>query len=149
MKQIRTWLAIAIACVSGFEGLRQVAYRDVTGVPTICFGETRGVYLGERRTPAECRELLEGRLEEYAAEVDRCCPACGATPARKAGSVSFAYNVGGDRFCSSTYVAKMRRGDVRGACDELLRWTKAGGVVMPGLVARRERERALCLEGLT
>jgi lysozyme len=149
LRDWRAWLAICFACVSGAEGLRQSAYRDVTGIPTICFGETRGVAMGDRKTPEECRAMLEGRLEEFGAEVDRCCPSCGATPARKAGSVSFAYNVGSAKFCTSTYVKKMQRGDVRGACDELLRWNKAGGVVMPGLTARREKERGLCLEGIT
>jgi hypothetical protein len=32
-----------------------------------------------------------------------------------------------------------------GACDELLRWTKAKGITLPGLVKRREQERELCL----
>jgi lysozyme len=43
-------------------------------------------------------------------------------------------------------------GDLRGACDALLMWTKARGngrlVVVRGLVNRRNAERALCLRGL-
>ena len=40
--------AVAIAIVGGFEGLRTVAYRDQVNIPTICFGETRGVQMGDR-----------------------------------------------------------------------------------------------------
>jgi lysozyme len=45
----------------------------------------------------------------------------------------------------STLARKENAGDVPGACDELLRWTKAKGVTLPGLVKRREQERELCL----
>jgi GH24 family phage-related lysozyme (muramidase) len=63
---------------------------------------------------------------------------------RKAGLTSFAYNVGTDAFCGSTLVRRLNAGDPA-ACDEMLRWTKAKGITLPGLVKRREQERALCL----
>ena len=44
---------IAVGIVGGFEGLRTKAYRDVVGVPTICFGETRGVKMGDTATDAQ------------------------------------------------------------------------------------------------
>ena len=40
---------------------------------------------------------------------------------------------------------KLDRGDVEGAADELLRWKKAGGRTLAGLVRRRVAERALFL----
>ena len=39
------WIAIAVAAVGAFEGLRTVAYSDPVGIPTICFGETAGAAL--------------------------------------------------------------------------------------------------------
>ena len=36
------WLAVAVSLIGGFEGLRQGAYLDPAGIPTICFGETLG-----------------------------------------------------------------------------------------------------------
>jgi lysozyme len=42
---------------------------------------------------------------------------------------------------------KYNRGDYQGAADEFLKWTKAGGKVLNGLVRRREAERALFLSG--
>jgi len=43
---------------------------------------------------------------------------------------------------------KANAGDLRGACDALLLWNKAGGQVVRGLDRRRQAERALCLRGV-
>ena len=59
--------------------------------------------------------------------------------------VSFAFNVGLGNLQSSTLRMKYNRGDFEGAADEFLKWTKAGGKVLNGLVRRREAERALFL----
>lgn len=141
------WCVIAVACVSGFEGLRQVAYNDPVGIPTICFGETQGVKLGQRRTLDECKDMLADSLDKANASVERCVKVP-MSDKRHAALVSFTYNVGGDAFCGSTLVTKINSGNTIGACDELLRWTKAKGITLPGLVKRREQERKLCLEGL-
>jgi lysozyme len=42
---------------------------------------------------------------------------------------------------------KYNREDYEGAADEFLKWNKAGGKVLNGLVRRREAERALFLSG--
>lgn len=140
-------LALCCALVGGFEGLRTVAYRDVVGVPTICFGETRGVKIGDRRTAEECRTMLGDRLIEFSAGVDRCLTR--RVPDKTyAAFVSFAYNVGTGAFCGSTLVRKANAGDLAAACNELLKWDKAGGRRVAGLTRRRREERALCLEGI-
>ena len=54
MRKTAGWLAVAVSVVGGFEGLRQSAYLDPVSIPTICYGETRGVKLGDTRTKAEC-----------------------------------------------------------------------------------------------
>ena len=46
--------------------------------------------------------------------------------------------------CSSDLM-KHNRGDFEGAGEAFLVWTKAGGKVLPGLVKRRNDERALYL----
>lgn len=147
-KKAATWLAICVGCVASFEGLRTVAYIDPIGIPTVCFGETDGVRLGDRYSAEECRALLGGRVAEFGKAVDRCVTV-DLPPARKAALVSFSYNVGVSAFCGSTLVRKLNAGDTVGACNELPKWNKAGGVVWPGLVKRREAERQLCLEGTT
>ena len=146
-KQRAAWCAIAVACVSGFEGLRQVAYKDPVGIATICFGETKGVRMGQARTIDECKGMLADSLELANNAVERCVR--GPLPAdRQAALVSFTYNVGGSAFCGSTLVRKINAGDTRGACNELSRWTRARGIELPGLVKRREAERQMCMKGL-
>jgi lysozyme len=104
------WLSICVGCVAGAEGLRTVAYTDPVGIPTVCFGETAGVELGQTYTVEQCREKLGARVLEFGAAVDRCVH----TPMsahRKAGLTSFAYNVGTDAFCGSTLVRRLNAGD--------------------------------------
>lgn len=140
------WVTICIVCVGGFEGLRTVAYRDTGGVPTICFGETKGTKMTDRRTPEECRTMLEGRVAEFGAGVDRCVTVP-LPPARKAALTSFAYNVGISAMCKSSVVKKINMGNVKSGCDALLKYVTAAGITLPGLAKRRQAERKLCLEG--
>lgn len=139
------WATIAVVLVGGFEGLRTVAYRDPVGIPTVCFGETRGVKMGDRHTADECRDMLAVRLDEFNDGVDRCIHVP-MSDKRRAAVVSFAYNVGTGALCASTFARKLNAGDPN-ACDELLRWNRAGGIVWPGLDRRRRAERQLCREG--
>lgn len=133
--------------VGGFEGLREYAYRDPVGIPTICFGETRGVHIGDHKTAAECKTMLGDRLIEFSSGVDKCLVVPVPDKTYEA-FVSFAYNVGVGAFCKSTLVKKANQEDVLGACDELLKWNRAGGIVLPGLDARRKAERELCRAGV-
>ena len=147
-KKKAAWVAVCVACVSGFEGLRQVAYNDPVGIPTVCFGETKGVKLGDRYTVDECKDMLADSLQIAAEAVDR-CTRVPLTDARRAALVSFAYNVGGGAYCGSTVARKLNQGDIQGGCDALLLWRKAQGLTLPGLLIRREKERQLCLQGVT
>jgi lysozyme len=42
---------------------------------------------------------------------------------------------------------KINRGDLEDAAEEFMKWTKAAGRVLPGLVKRRKDERAMYLYG--
>ena len=141
------WIAAAITMVGGFEGLRQTAYRDVVQIPTICYGETRGVKMGDKKTKAECDSMLAKRLLEFNDGVNSCVTV-DLPDSRRVAFVSLAYNIGTTAFCKSTVVRKINQGDVVGSCDAILMWDKAKGVVWPGLVRRRNAERELCLEAL-
>lgn len=63
-------------------------------------------------------------------------------------SVSITFNVGCSKMRASTMFKHLNNGNYRAACNEFPRWNKAGGVVLNGLVIRREKERSLCLNGL-
>src|SRR5262245_35916011 len=89
---------LAVATVGGFEGYRASAYEDAIGVATICYGETRNVHLGERKSKAECDAMLLKRLDEFANHVERCVkrPLSDKT---EVAFVSLAYNIGEGAFC--------------------------------------------------
>jgi lysozyme len=147
------WLAICATFTGSAEGLRLIAYMDPVGIPTICFGETKGVKLGDRMTAEQCKGLLISRLIEFDAGLTRCFPALPHQPdRRRAALVSWAYNVGLGAACNSTLIRLANAGRTRSACDQLPRWDKArvAGVLvsLPGLTKRRAEEKALCLTDL-
>lgn len=140
-------LAAAVTFIGGWEGLRTEAYRDIVGVWTVCYGETKGVGPGDSYSKAECDAMLAREVKLYEAQLDRCLTA--DVPAgMKIALVSWTYNVGGGAACSSTLVRKANAGDLKGACNELPRWNRAGGRVINGLTNRRASERELCLAAL-
>lgn len=135
--------ALALTLIAGLEGKRNHAYLDVAGVPTICYGYTHGVKLGDTKTDAECQALLESEVAEIMQRLDRYVDVPLTEPQR-ASLASFVYNVGEGAFARSTLRKKLNAGDMAGACDELQRWVYAGGKVWQGLVKRRALERWLC-----
>ena len=138
--------ALGIAVIGGFEGFRQVAYRDSVGVPTVCYGETRGIRMGMKFTKAECDEKFVKALDEFADGIERCVPSAREMPEpRYIAHLSLAYDIGVGGYCKSSIARLHNHGDTVGACNAFLRYNKAGGVTFPGLTRRRTQERAMCL----
>ncbi len=146
-------LVLATAIAVPMEGVRQWAYRDPIGLPTVCMGHTEGVKMGDFRTLPECRALLTQDMSYAIAITDACQPGL-PTPILAAFS-DLTFNAGSTAACDvakSTAARYLKLKDYRAACDQLLRWTKAriAGVMveLPGLVKRRAMERELCLKGI-
>jgi lysozyme len=140
--------ALAIVTVGAFEGVRLHAYRDVVGIPTVCFGETRGVHMGDSYTMEECKAMLGDALIEFEQGIRACMKEPDKVPDPTYVAVlSLSYNIGQRAYCKSTVNRLLNAGDIRGACNAFLMWTKAGGKVIKGLVTRRQEERELCLKG--
>ena len=123
-------------------GLENDPYKDIVGVTTVCYGETKNVEQ-RRYSDEECAQMLVARLGEFNAEIGRCINRPVPDNVRAA-VLSWAYNVGSDAACKSTLMRRLNAGDFAGACAELSRWTMAGGKVVKGLANRRAHERALC-----
>lgn len=140
-------LAIAAVLITPFEGTKHVPYLDVVGVPTVCTGHTGpDIIMGKTYTDAECQALLNKDLRNVANQIDPLIkrPIHDTT---RAALYSFTYNVGAGAFRQSTLLKKINAGDTVGACNELRRWTYAGGKQWKGLMNRREIERDVCLWG--
>ncbi len=140
-------LTIAIELCKRFEGFRAKPYLCPAGVPTIGYGST--YYSGGKKVSMtdapisneEAEKLLRNELSEtYLPEVLRLCPVLKQHPNKLNAIVDFCYNLGAGNLQRSTLRRRINAQDWQGAEDELKKWVKAGGVVLPGLVKRREAE---------
>jgi GH24 family phage-related lysozyme (muramidase) len=145
-------LEIAVPFIAREEGERLVAYRDVVGVWTICFGSTNGVHAGMRMTHAQCLDLLRADIIEHRNGLHRYFTFTTTNsrlpPTRDAAYTSTAFNCGVAAIGKSTATRRLNAGDIRGGCEALTWWKSAGGRVLRGLFERRKREQMLCLQGL-
>lgn len=140
--------ALAIGFVGGKEGVSTKAYKDIVGVPTICFGETRGVKMGDTATMEECKVMLGDALVEFEGNMRACLKNPDMIPDKPyVAFLSLSYNIGSRAFCSSTVARRANAGDLKGACNAIPAWNRAGGRVVRGLVSRRAEEQRICLEG--
>lgn len=136
-------LGLAVPLVQQWEGLETTPYRDVTGKPTVCYGDTKDV---RARTEAECSVLLVARMaHDFAPAVIACVPSLADRPKQLAASLSLAWNIGTGAFCKSTAARRFNAGQWKAGCDAFLMWRFAGGREVRGLLNRRRAERELCL----
>jgi hypothetical protein len=95
-----------------------------------------------------CEVVLEETANTLKPSLLACTPTLEGKEQQLKAVASLAQNIGVSTYCSSTVAARIRSGGWRDACDEFLRWNKAGGRVLAALIRRRNFERALCLDGL-
>jgi lysozyme len=124
------------------EGLRLDAYLDGGGVPTIGYGHTRGVKLGDTCTEIQALAwLYEDALDaQFNASS---LVTVELTQNQYDALVDFVFNIGAHAFRKSTMLQYLNRGEFLDAANEFRRWRFDGGVEVPGLLARRIREREL------
>ena len=140
------WMAACAVLVGGFEGLSTTAYHDklARGLPTVCYGETEGVKMGDHYTKEQCLVMLEQKLPRYWYEI-----AAGIkvplSDNEKIAYTSFAYNLGSGAFLHSSFLKKLNAGDHYGACDGMLVYNRTRSVgYVPGLAKRRAKEDEVC-----
>jgi lysozyme len=133
-------LVVGLAMEENFVGQ---AYQDIVGVWTIGFGTTEGVKPGDKIDPVKALQRKLTDIQKFEGAIKKCV----TVPLHQHeydAFLSLAYNIGPGAFCSSTLVRRLNSGDYESACKEILRWNKAGGRVVRGLVNRREREFKQC-----
>lgn len=148
MNEANSTLAPSSACIDlikRFEGCKLHAYKDAVGIPTIGWGSTRGVHMGQTITQQEADDRLYVDMDEAWQGVYSLVDVP-LTQGQADALASFVFNLGAKRLKSSTLLKKLNAGE--DAAPEFGKWVFAGGKVLAGLVKRREAERELFLQGI-
>jgi lysozyme len=149
-----------IALIKLFEGCRKRPYRCPAGLWTVGYGtvlylDQIALKMPERLTyslrPEHDREFSQDEIDAFLREelnstergVARLCPASAGDQGKFDALVSFAYNCGLGALQRSSIRLAYNRGEIDQAADGFLKYTRGGGKILPGLVARRKAERSL------
>jgi len=143
-----------------WEGLKTKAYKDAGDVWTIGYGHTAAAgtpapHQGMVITASEAESILLKDLAQYEAAIENNVNvklndnqfAALLNDNQFAALVSFAFNVGINAFKKSKLLKKLNNGNFDAVPTELMKWTKAGGKKLQGLVNRRRAEGYLWMEG--
>ena len=143
-------LLIAADLCRHFEGFRSKPYICPAGYPTIGYGtvyKPDGTKVTMDDAPISKAQANEWLLSElrtnYAAGILRASPRLIAHPKILGAMIDFSYNLGVARYRASTLRRKVDNQDWEAAKTQLMRWTRGGGKVLPGLVRRRQAEASL------
>lgn len=136
-----------IELIQKFEGLRLIAYKCPAGVWTIGYGHTEGVQPNMKIDKAQATQFLKEDLKSSEKYVNQYVKVA-INQNQFDALVSFTFNCGCGALKSSTLLKKLNNGDYAGAANEFLRWNKANGKVLNGLVKRRKAEKELFLTSI-
>jgi lysozyme len=135
----------ALVGLASYEGYRDKAYVPVPGdVPTIGFGTTEGVKMGDTIDPVRALQRAMKDAGKYEGALKNCV----VVPLHQYeydAYVSLSYNIGTSAFCNSTLVKKLNKGLYEEACVQILVWDKFKGQALRGLTIRRQAEYQKCI----
>lgn len=129
--------------IKSFEKCKLIAYMPTPNdVPTIAYGHTKGVKMGDKVTPEQAEQFLCDDLEW----VENCINKYVTVTLKQNqfdALASLIFNIGCTNFKNSTLLRLLNQGD--DCSGQFLRWNKQGNEVLRGLTLRREEERRLFL----
>lgn len=130
--------------IKAFEGCKLFAYRDSVGVPTIGYGHTKNVRIGQAITQRQADEFLRTDLQECEKTLNEC--GINFRQEQFDALCSWIFNLGKTAFLNSTMLQRIQAytADIE-VTDQLVRWHKAGGKPLRGLKRRRIAEANLFL----
>lgn len=139
--------ADGINLIKLFEGCSLVAYLCPANVWTWGYGHTSAagepmVTKGMTGTIQRANEVLRRDLVKFEGALNRLVKV-DLEQHQFDALCSFIFNVGEDAFAKSTLLKKLNRGEYDAVPSELMKWTKARGKELSGLVRRRREEAAM------
>ncbi|EKN5074354.1 TPA: lysozyme [Yersinia enterocolitica] len=131
--------------IGNAESCRRDPYVCPAGVLTDGIGNTHGVKAGVIKTDTQ----IAADWEKNILQAESCVNKYGNGNKLNQGQfdavTSITFNAGCPQMQKSTMYRMLREGKFTEACYQFPRWTYGGGKQLPGLVVRREKEKALCL----
>lgn len=135
--------------IGNAEGCRREPYKCPADVLTVGIGSTEysGLPIEPKRiyTDLEIAERWKNDIQVAEKCVNQYGNGRNLPQSVFDAATSITFNVGCGAMRKSTMFKYLNAGKYVQACNELSRWTRAGGRVLPGLVSRREKEKQLCL----
>ena len=129
-----------LVLIKNFEGLRLTAYKCPAGVPTIGYGHTKNVKMGDVITPDIADFYLYEDLQSSVKAVNEYDKIYNFTQNEFDALVSFAFNCGKGNLTKLTGKGTRNKALIG---QKILEYNKAGGKVLNGLVRRRQAEHDL------
>lgn len=143
-----TLSAAAFVSLIVAEGWTEKAIIPVKGdVPTIGFGTTDSVKLGDKTDPVASVKMAFRDITKFEGTLKQCVKVP-LSQIEYDSWVQFTYNIGASAFCKSTAVKLLNEGRYQEACNEMLKWVYVKGNKVQGLVNRRQKEHAQCISDL-
>ncbi|MGF1542867.1 MAG: lysozyme [Pleurocapsa sp.] len=131
-----------IDLIKRWEGFRSRAYLCPAGVPTIGYGHTKRVKMGDTITHQKAEELLFEDVAIFANAVNRLV-SVPLSQNQFDALTSFTYNLGIGAFGKSSLLLALNKKQYTVAASWFSRYVYAGKTRLPGLVRRREEEKRL------
>ena len=128
--------------IKHFEGCYLDAYLCPAGVWTIGYGHTANVKEGDSVDQEAAEAFLIEDLESFEQAVTRLVEVP-LTQQQFDALVSWTFNLGAGNLAESTLLRKLNNYQYAEVPEQMMRWVKAGGQVLDGLVRRRAAEAAL------
>jgi lysozyme len=139
-----TALELLTDLIKQFEGCKLKAYRCPRGIPTIGWGFTLGVQMGDTITQEQADKQLTTLVIKVIGKAYLLSPLLVVeSPERVAAIADFIYNCGEGNYKASTLRKLVNAADWDNAAIEILKWDKAGGKALKGLTLRRKKESDL------
>lgn len=128
------------------EGFSTTVYKDPVGLPTVCVGHMdKTLRQGESFSLDECMQMFAEDWKKHEQQLNSVVTVPFKSEWEKAALTDFTFNVGIGSVQSSTLIKLLNQGKHKEACQQLIRWNKAQGRVLKGLVVRRRKELQYCL----
>ncbi len=130
-----------------FEGLKLDAYRDNGGVLTIGFGHTLNVKEGDVISISQANQFLTEDMNDAAECVNKFVKS-EINQNQFDSLCDFVLNLGWGHFEASHLLKYTNQGNFDLAASEFRKWVFDNGVVLSGLVNRREAEKDLFIRAV-